>query len=70
MPDFDNFEYLKKVLPYAGGMSYRNQPSDALTEGMVKLCRESGYTGWYGIESDGRDAVRKGIGLLSRYLGL
>ena len=26
--EFDNFQYLVKTLPYAKGMSYRNQPSD------------------------------------------
>jgi hypothetical protein len=30
-PDFDNYAYLEKTLPYAKGMSYRNQPDDALT---------------------------------------
>jgi sugar phosphate isomerase/epimerase len=69
-PDFDHVTYLQKVLPFAGGMSYRNQPTEALTAHMIDLCRKSGYTGWWGIESNGRDAVRKGIGWLSKYLGL
>jgi hydroxypyruvate isomerase len=35
---------------------------------MIGLCRESGYKGWYGIESKGRNEVKKGIGLLRKYL--
>ena len=27
-PDFDNYAYLQKTLPYAKGMSYRNQPTE------------------------------------------
>ncbi len=68
--DFDNFDYLKKTLPWAGGMSYRNQPTEELTAKMINLCRDSGYKGWYGIESSGRDAIRKGKELLSKYLQL
>lgn len=66
--DHDHVEYLRKVLPWAGGMSYRNQPDDAQTMAMIKLCRDAGYTGWYGIESDGREAVHKGISMLRREL--
>src|SRR5438270_10164469 len=33
-PDFDNYNYLKKILPYAKGMSYRNQPTEELTAKM------------------------------------
>ena len=68
--DFDNFDYLKKMLPWAGGMSYRNQPTEELTAKMIKLCKDSGYKGWYGIESSGREAINKGKGLLSKYLEL
>ncbi len=68
--DFDNFDYLKKMLPWAGGMSYRNQPSEELTAKMIKLCKDSGYKGWYGIESSGREAINKGKELLSKYLEL
>jgi sugar phosphate isomerase/epimerase len=63
-PDFDNVDYLRKVLPWAGGMSYRNQPDDELTRSMIRMCKDTGYNGWYGIESDGREAVRKGIDVL------
>ncbi|MGI9545573.1 MAG: sugar phosphate isomerase/epimerase family protein, partial [Cyclobacteriaceae bacterium] len=49
--DFDNYEYLKKTLPWALGMSYRNQPTEELTAKMINMSKESGYTGWYGIES-------------------
>lgn len=67
---FDNWDYLKKTLPWAGGMSYRNQPTEALTEKMINLCRDSGYKGWYGIESSGREAIVQGRDLLKKYLGI
>ena len=66
--EFDNYAYLQKTLPYAKGMSYRNQPDEELTAKMIRLCKESGYKGWYGIESSGREAIKKGIGLLNKYL--
>jgi len=55
-------------LPYAKGMSYRNQPTEELTAKMIKLSQDGGYRGWFGIESSGRDEVKKGIGLLKKYL--
>jgi hydroxypyruvate isomerase len=67
-PEFDNVAYLEKMLPYAGGMSYRNQPTEELTAKMIKMSRDSGYRGWYGIESSGREEIKKGIGLLKKYL--
>lgn len=66
--EFDNVAYLGKTLPYAGGMSYRNQPSDELTVKMIDMCKDAGYRGWYGIESRGREAIRKGIELLNKHL--
>ena len=66
--EFDNYTYLQKTLPYAKGMSYRNQPSEELTAKMIKLSHDSGYRGWYGIESKGREEVNKGIALLRKYL--
>ncbi|HET9487664.1 MAG TPA: TIM barrel protein, partial [Chryseosolibacter sp.] len=33
--EFDNYEYLQKTLPYAKGMSYRNQPTEELTAKMI-----------------------------------
>ena len=65
---FDNLTYLSKMLPYAGGMSYRNQPTEELTAKMIRLSKDSGYRGWYGIESSGREEIKKGIGLLKKYL--
>ncbi len=65
---FDNVEYLRRMLPWAGGMSYRNQPSEELTAKMIKLAKDAGYRGWYGIESSGRDEIKKGTGLLKKYL--
>lgn len=66
--EFDNYIYLQKTLPYAKGMSYRNQPTEELTAKMIKLSKDAGYHGWYGIESNGREEVKKGIELLNRYL--
>jgi L-ribulose-5-phosphate 3-epimerase len=66
--NFDNVGYLTKMLPYAGGMSYRNQPTEELTAKMIKLAKDSGYRGWYGIESSGREEIKKGIDLLKKYL--
>lgn len=66
--DFDNVTYLEKTLPWAVGMSYRNQPTEELSAKMIRLCRESGYRGWYGIESSGRDAIREGKRILQKYL--
>jgi len=66
--DFDNYVYLQKTLPYAKGMSYRNQPEEELTAKMIKLSHDAGYRGWYGIESSGRDEIKKGIALLNKYL--
>lgn len=67
-PQFDNYDYLQKTLPYAKGMSYRNQPTEELTAKMIQLCKDSGYKGWYGIESSGREEIKKGIRLLNKYL--
>jgi hydroxypyruvate isomerase len=66
--EFDNYTYLEKTLPYAGGMSYRNQPTEELTAKMIRLTKSSGYRGWYGIESSGRDEIKKGKSLLNKYL--
>lgn len=66
--DFDNYTYVEKTAPFAKGMSYRNQPTEELTAKMIALCRQSGYHGWYGIESKGRDAVMLGKRLLEKYL--
>lgn len=66
--EFDNYDYLKKMLPYAGGMSYRNQPTEEQTARLIKLCQDSGYKGWYGIESSGRDQIKLGKKLLEKYL--
>jgi L-ribulose-5-phosphate 3-epimerase len=67
-PNFDNIDFLVKMLPYSGGMSYRNQPTEELTAKMIRLAKDSGYRGWYGIESGGREEIKKGIGWLKKYL--
>jgi hypothetical protein len=59
---------LQKTLPYAKGMSYRNQPTEELTAKMIHMSKDGGYHGWYGIESRGRDEIKKGIQLLKKYL--
>ena len=66
--EFDNYTYLRKTAPYAKGMSYRNQPTEELTAKMIELSHDSGYRGWYGIESKGREEVTRGIILLKKYL--
>lgn len=65
---YDNLEYLQTILPYAKGMSYRNQPTEDLTAKMIQLCKDGDYEGWYGIESKGREEIRKGIELLKKFL--
>ncbi len=67
-PDFDNVEYLRKTIPYAFGQSYRNQPTEQQTLEMIRISQESGYKGWYGIESSGREAIHEGIRILRKYL--
>ena len=66
--DFDNIDYLKKTIPYAFGQSYRNQPTEEETAAMIKISQDSGYQGWYGIESSGRDAIHEGVRVLKKYL--
>jgi hypothetical protein len=66
--DFDNVGYLEKTLPFAKGMSFRNQPADDLTIKMLDTCRKEGFHGWYGIESNGREAIKNSIGILTKYL--
>ena len=66
--NFDNIAYLQKMLPYAGGMSYRNQPTEEGTAKIIRMVKDGGYRGWYGIESSGRDEIKKGIELLKKYL--
>jgi hypothetical protein len=66
--EFDNVNYLDKMMPWAVGMSYRNQPTEELTAKMIQMCRNAGYKGWYGIESSGREAIMQGKELLKKYL--
>ncbi len=66
--EFDNYRYLEKTIPFAKGMSYRNQPTEEGTAKLIALCQREGYHGWYGIESKGRDAIRLGKSLLNKYL--
>ncbi|MEY2586344.1 MAG: hypothetical protein RLY11_193, partial [Bacteroidota bacterium] len=66
--EFDNKYYLRKMLPYAAGMSYRNQPTEMLTAEMIDMSIDAGYRGWFGIESSGREAIHEGIRMLKKYL--
>jgi hypothetical protein len=66
--EFNNYAYLQKTIPWARGMSYRNQPEEELTAKMINLCKEAGYHGWYGIESKGRQAITDGKALLNKYI--
>jgi hydroxypyruvate isomerase len=66
--DFDNIQYLEKMLPWAKGMSYRNQPTEELSAKMIAMSQKAGYKGWYGIESSGREAIKQGIEILKKYL--
>ena len=66
--EFDNVNYIRKMLPYALGMSYRNQPTEEQTAKLIKLCQDASYKGWYGIESSGRDQIKMGKKLLDKYL--
>ena len=66
--DFDNVDYLRKTLPYAKGMSYRNQPTEEGSAQMIKIAQDGGYKGWFGIESSGREAIHQGIGILKKYM--
>lgn len=66
--EFDNYTYLEKTIPFAKGMSYRNQPTEEETAKLIALCQHEGYHGWYGIESKGRDAIKLGKSWLNKYL--
>ncbi len=71
LPDFkgsDPYTYVKKTIPYAAGVSFRLQSTEQETERLVKLCHDSGYRGFYGIESSGRENIRRGKKLLERVL--
>lgn len=65
-PEFDNYESLRKTLPYAKGMSYRNQP----TAKMIQLSKDGGYKGWYGIESSGREEIKNVMELMKAQYGI
>jgi hypothetical protein len=71
LPDFkgdDPYTYVRKTVPYATGISFRLQESDQETERLVRLCHDSGYRGFYGIESSGRENIARGKKLLEKVL--
>jgi hypothetical protein len=49
-------------------MSFRNQPTEELTAKMIKMAHDSGFRGWYGIESSGREAIKLSKEWLLKYL--
>jgi L-ribulose-5-phosphate 3-epimerase len=70
-PAFDNYEFLRKTLPYSGiSTHYRPQPTEEHTAKMIRLCIDSGFSGYYCIESGPREEIKKGKDLLSRYLNI
>ncbi len=66
--EFDNYGFLKKVLPYAGALSVRTQPTEEGLVRMIELCRDSGYKGYYGIETSGREGIKETKRVLERVL--
>ncbi|MFC1562930.1 sugar phosphate isomerase/epimerase family protein [candidate division KSB1 bacterium] len=69
LPDFGNFikdvdlnEVLRKVVPYATGISVKSYFTAQGThprydlERCVKTCHDAGYRGFYGIEAEGRES--------------
>lgn len=66
--EFDNYGFLEKVLPYAMALSVRTQPTEEGLVKLIKLCRDSGYKGYYGIETSGREGVKETKRVLERVL--
>lgn len=68
LPDFGNFpddvdkyDAIRKMVPYAKGISVKtlfqkdgSHPSYDVAK-LIRICREEGYSGFYGIESEGRE---------------
>jgi len=67
LPDFGNFpddirtEAIRKIVPFAKGISVKTYYGKDGThprfdvEALVKMCRNEGYRGFYGIETEGRE---------------
>lgn len=66
--EFDNYGFLEKTLPYAMALSVRTQPTEEGLVKLIKLCRDSGYKGYYGIETSGREGVKETKRILERVL--
>jgi sugar phosphate isomerase/epimerase len=66
--EFDNYGFLKKILPYARALSVRTQPTEEGLVKLLKLCRDSGYKGYYGIETSGREGVKETQKVLKQVL--
>lgn len=56
--EFDNLAYLKRLIPYATGCSYKKQPNFEHFQKMVEASRQAGYKGYYAIEDRGREGIR------------
>ncbi len=66
--EFDNYGFLEKVLPYARALSVRTQPTEEGLVKMIELCRDSGYKGYYGIETSGREGIKETKRVLEKVL--
>ncbi len=65
---FDNVERVRRFLPYSHGQSVRLQPTEEATINMIKMCRDGGYRGFYGIETDGREGIKQTKAVLDKVL--
>ncbi|MGE5647167.1 MAG: sugar phosphate isomerase/epimerase family protein [Acidobacteriota bacterium] len=72
LPDFgninkgdDRYEVIRRLLPYAKGISVKAAWRDGDThpgwdlEKLIQICREAGFHGWWGIESSYRGSKRE-----------
>ena len=66
--EFDNYDFLRRVLPYAKALSVRTQPTEEGLVRLIKLCRDSGYKGFYGIETSGREGIKETKKVLEQVL--
>lgn len=65
---FDNIAYMKRLLPFAKGMSYKEQPDLERFERMIRICHSAGYTGHYAIEAKGWENIKFARSVFERIL--
>ncbi len=65
---FDNVERVRRFLPYSHGQSVRYQPTEEATIKMIEMCRDGGYRGFYGIETSGREGIKRTKEVLDKVL--